>query len=228
MDQRSEKILSAILKEYLKTAQPVGSTVLVSKYKLGISSATVRNAMNELEENGYIVQPHTSSGRIPTALAYKSFLSDLTSVKIAAKPFVTQLSDDLELDFKNLAREVAESTGLSVFWAINKRNFFHTGISNLLTQPEFIQTNLIYNISAMIDAMELIIEKKFEAFSDGLQVLIGEDNPFSPLCSSLILKYKISGLSGLVGIIGPLRMNYESSLAVMKLIEEKIKYYDKR
>lgn len=228
MDQRSEKILSAIIKEHIKTAQPVGSNVLVNKYKLGVSSATVRNAMNELEDLGLIMQPHTSAGRIPTASAYKLWTAGIEPLKSSAKAFESELDDDLEKSFKNLARETASSTGLAVFWAIHRRNFFHTGISNLLTQPEFIQTNLIYNISSMIDRMELIIEEEFDSFKNGVQILIGEENPFSPLCSSLILKYHLNGLTGLVGIIGPLRMNYEHSLSVIKSIDEKIKYYEQQ
>lgn len=228
MEQRNEKILSAIIKEHIKTAQPVGSSVLVDKYKLGVSSATVRNAMNELEELGLIIQPHTSAGRIPTALAYRTWISGVISSKSPVKSFEAALDNDLEKSFKNLAREIASSTGLAVFWAIHRKNFFHTGISNLLTQPEFVQTNLIYNISSMIDRMELIIEEEFDNFQDGIQILIGEENPFSPLCSSLILKYRLNGYTGLVGIVGPLRMNYEHCLSVIKSIDEKIKYYEKQ
>ena len=66
MDARKTLILNTIIKEHIKTGAPVGSEVLVGKYKLDISSATVRNEMAELEQAGYIAQPHTSAGRIPT------------------------------------------------------------------------------------------------------------------------------------------------------------------
>ena len=64
MNKRKELILKTIIKEHIKTAQPVGSEGLVDKYDLDISSATVRSEMAELEEAGFIVQPHTSAGRI--------------------------------------------------------------------------------------------------------------------------------------------------------------------
>ena len=69
MEKRREKILYTIVKEHIATGSPVGSEILVSKYKLGVSSATVRNEMAELEDNGFIIQPHTSAGRIPTEKA---------------------------------------------------------------------------------------------------------------------------------------------------------------
>ena len=73
---RQDNLLRAIISEYVKTAEPVGSQVLVEKYKLDVSSATVRNEMLELDELGYLEQPHTSAGRIPTEAGYRYFLDN--------------------------------------------------------------------------------------------------------------------------------------------------------
>ena len=68
MNDRKIKILEAIIHDYIKTGEPVGSRTISKKYDLGVSSATIRNEMSDLEELGYIAQPHTSAGRIPSDL----------------------------------------------------------------------------------------------------------------------------------------------------------------
>jgi heat-inducible transcriptional repressor len=77
MDQRSESILRAVIEEYVSTAVPVGSQALVSRYGLGVSSATVRNILADLEANGLLTHPHTSAGRIPTDAGYRYFVESV-------------------------------------------------------------------------------------------------------------------------------------------------------
>lgn len=77
MDDRKAAILRAIVEEYIETAQPVGSQTVARSGTLGVSSATVRNDMTVLEREGYLVQPHTSAGRIPTDLGYRYFVDHL-------------------------------------------------------------------------------------------------------------------------------------------------------
>lgn len=76
LDRRKASILRAIVREYVKSGQPVASKTLVERYKLQVSAATIRNDMGVLEELGYIVQPHTSAGRIPTDLGYRWFVDN--------------------------------------------------------------------------------------------------------------------------------------------------------
>lgn len=75
--ERKLKILQAIINDFISTAQPVGSRTLAKKYDLGISSATIRNEMSDLEELGYLVSPHTSAGRIPSDLGYRLYVDSL-------------------------------------------------------------------------------------------------------------------------------------------------------
>lgn len=74
---RKLRILQAIIKDFIDTAQPVGSRTIAKKYDLGISSATIRNEMADLEEMGYLVQPHTSAGRIPSDIGYRVYVDNL-------------------------------------------------------------------------------------------------------------------------------------------------------
>jgi heat-inducible transcriptional repressor len=80
-DERRFEVLRAIVADYVATQEPVGSKVLVERYNLGVSSATVRNDMAALEDEGYIAQPHTSAGRIPTDKGYRLFVDGLSDIK---------------------------------------------------------------------------------------------------------------------------------------------------
>jgi heat-inducible transcriptional repressor len=81
LDDRKLDVLRAIVEDYVSTREPVGSKALVERHALGVSSATVRNDMAVLEEEGYIVQPHTSAGRVPTDKGYRVFVDRLATVK---------------------------------------------------------------------------------------------------------------------------------------------------
>ena len=77
LSERKQKILQAVIDEYLGTAEPVGSRVISKKNELGLSSATIRNEMADLEGMGFLVQPHTSAGRIPSDSGYRFYVNSL-------------------------------------------------------------------------------------------------------------------------------------------------------
>lgn len=225
MDKRKELILKTIIKEYIKTATPIGSEGLVEKYDLDISPATVRNEMADLEEAGYIVQPHTSAGRIPTEKAYDFYLESLTEKKLSEaeiKIFEKYFLKNDEMNFKQAAKAMAQVSGNAIFWAFHRQNLYYTGVSNLLHQPEFSQPDMIYDISGLIDRLDEIIGQIFNDLKFGPQIMLGSKNPFGAYCSSVIAKYRLGDNIGLVGILGPMRMNYEKNLALIKFINNKL------
>jgi len=227
ISDRKKFLLETIIKEYVKTAQPVSSGVLVEKYKLEISPATVRNEMMELEEEGYIYQPHTSSGRVPTESAYELLLAD----QIAAKKkkelkdveikLLEQLFKREEVAYKQTAKAIAELANSAVFWAFHKNDLYYTGLANLFAQPEFHQLNAVCDVSAAIDRLEEIIDDNFESLTDGEQVLIGSKNPFGNFLSAVIVKYRNNNQTGVFGILGPMRMDYSRNLALVEFIKKK-------
>jgi len=225
MDERKRIILNTIIKEHIKTGAPVGSGVLVDKYRLDLSPATVRNEMAELEAEGYIKQPHTSAGRVPTDKAYGLFVVNLKDKQLSPKEEeslnkILHTSD--EANFKQTAKEMARISQTAVFWAFHKNNLYYTGISNLFSQPEFAQPNLIYDISTIIDRMDEIIDEIFSDIKDEPEILVGAANPFCDFCSTILIKYKKSGKTGLFGILGPMRMDYEKNLALIKFVSARI------
>ncbi len=232
MDKRKEKILTTIIREYIKSGVAVASNSLVEKYDLGVSSATIRNEMADLEEAGYIMQPHTSAGRIPTEMAYNFFLKDLKPKKINDN--ILQLLNELlqekdEVSFKKVAKVLSEISNSAVFWAFHRHNLYYTGIANLFKQPEFLAVNskmptdrnyeLIYDISSVIDRLEDIIDDIFEKIKDGENIWLGSENPFGNFCGSIVIKYRIGEKIGVFGLIGPMRMDYEKNITIMRHIK---------
>jgi heat-inducible transcriptional repressor len=108
--ERQEKILELIVKDYVKNSKPVSSKSLVQK-KLGLSSATLRNEMMELEQSGYLNQPHTSAGRVPTEKAYRFFIN-LSEKKTEVPVRIDEQSseDIFEQHFNYLFKEIGEET----------------------------------------------------------------------------------------------------------------------
>src|SRR4051794_30412291 len=86
LDERKLDVLRAIVEDYVSTQEPVGSKALVERHNLGVSPATIRNDMAALEEEGYIAQPHTSAGRVPTDKGYRLFVDRLSTVKPLSSP----------------------------------------------------------------------------------------------------------------------------------------------
>src|SRR5205823_8671760 len=81
LDERKLEVLRAIVEDYIATNEPVGSKALSERHRLGVSPATIRNDMSALEDDGYITQPHTSAGRVPTDKGYRLFVDRLASLK---------------------------------------------------------------------------------------------------------------------------------------------------
>lgn len=225
ISDRKKIILRAIIKEYIKNAQPVSSGTLVEKCKLGVSPATIRNDMAELEEEGYIMQPHTSAGRVPTELAYELELAEISKDKKNLRETEIKLLDNLfsheESGAKQTAKAIAELSNAAVFWAFHKNDLYYTGISNLFAQPEFKQSEIVYDVSVIIDRMEDIIDNLFDNIEYGEQVLIGSKNPFGVFLSTVLVKYKKDNKSGVFGLIGPTRMDYARNLALISYIKSK-------
>ena len=101
LDDRKLKILQAVIKNYLETGEPVGSRTISKYTDLNLSSATIRNEMADLEELGYIVQPHTSAGRIPTDKGYRLYVDTLMQEKVDE---VNNMRDDQRRDHDALIR----------------------------------------------------------------------------------------------------------------------------
>ena len=116
LNEREEKILDAVIRTYVETAEPAGSRTVAKRFGLGVSAATIRNAMADLEEKGFLFHPHTSAGRIPTDLAYRYYVNTLMQPArlTAAEQRVLrrELADDAGSALDRLIRRAAQVLGL--------------------------------------------------------------------------------------------------------------------
>lgn len=143
LDSRKQKILQAIVDDYIETAEPVASKALVAKYDFQLSSATVRNEMADLEELGYLEQPHTSAGRIPSDKGYREYVDSLMHVdrltpneekEISGR--ITKSFDELTGLLRNASSALAENTGyVSLALTPRLRKSYLTQLKMLMIEP---------------------------------------------------------------------------------------------
>ena len=114
LDERKTKILQAVIRNYLETGEPVGSRTISKYTDLNLSSATIRNEMADLEEMGYILQPHTSAGRIPSDKGYRLYVDTMMEEKerevVEMKEMLVERQDKMETLLKQVARVLAQNT----------------------------------------------------------------------------------------------------------------------
>lgn len=228
MMKRKTQLITRVVNHYIASAQPVGSLSLVEKYRLPVSSATIRNELARLEQEGYVSQVHLSSGRIPTEHGYRLYIKYMKPARISLKQekqlrrvWNEQLGD-LEKQLKRMTKMLAELTGEVAFISFNKGSTYCTGMSNLCTKPEFNDKKLISSISEVIDTLDEIIEKAYPDISDRPEILIGQQNYFSKECSTILMRYDAKNGHGVLGIMGPMRMNYSRNLSLVQAAQKLI------
>ncbi|MBU1163942.1 hypothetical protein KKA15_00075 [Patescibacteria group bacterium] len=225
MESRQEQLLQIIIDLYIDTAQPVGSKAISEGKLFNLSSATIRNEMAELEDAGFVFQPHTSAGRIPTEDGYQYYVENLIKITKVDKKLQARLKEIIEEEksLRELAKGLAVSSQLAVYLGYDNKDYFYTGLSNLFGQPEFIAHELVNNISEAVDNLDEIIYNMFDEVSDKPQIFIGSRNPFGNYCSTILAKFKSKNKKGILGILGPQRMDYNKNLALIKYSQEIIK-----
>ncbi len=216
MEKRSQRLLKEIIDIYTKTAKPVGSKILSEGNKFDVSPATIRNDMYDLEQEGYIMQPHTSAGRIPTVLGYQYYLDNLLTIKSATDAEKKELLSAYQQDIRDLAKLLVGKTNLAAIVGLAPNSFYFTGLFNLFSQPEFEDYKMVLSMSQVVDSFEKAMADIYHQI-DKAQVLIGQDNPFSEDCSVAITPLSDDKL---IAILGPMRMDYNR---ILGLLEETVK-----
>lgn len=224
MHPRQKQLFLTIVEEYIKTAEPVSSKLIAEKFHLDVSPATIRNDMMELEETDLIFQPHISAGRVPTEFGYKKFVTehiDLTKeINHKSKEEISKIiknfkDEELEFKIKNLAKIIAEKSSLAVFVGFKNNDVYYTGLSNLFSEPEFQNTTLVCNLTAVLDHLDEVMLNIYDQFNDEIIIKIGKDNPFANDCSIIVIKIK----NILFGLIGPMRMDYQKNVELINLVK---------
>ncbi|NCP17042.1 DeoR family transcriptional regulator [Candidatus Kuenenbacteria bacterium] len=222
MNERQKQLFLNILHEHINSGRAIGSNFLVDKYRMNVSSATIRNDMAELERQGYITHPHTSAGRIPTEKGYQCYLDNYLDKEVELnrgdKEALATAKSEEGNNIKNVAKKIAELSNAAVVVAFEKNNIYYTGISNLLTQPEFADFDLIYDLSFVVDHLDEVVEKIFDSVQE-TEIKIGKDNYFAKQCASILTKID----DKMLGILGPVRMDYQRNLGLINYTKKLLK-----
>lgn len=112
MDERKRKILQAIIDDYIDTAEPIGSRTVARKHELGLSSATIRNEMADLEEMGYLAQPHTSSGRVPSNKGYRLYVDQLMQVHDLNTDEIEKIKSAMETRINEMSQLIRRASAV--------------------------------------------------------------------------------------------------------------------
>ena len=229
MTKRQEEIFKIILEEYVQTAQAVSSEYLSAKLEPKVSSATIRAEMANLTNQGYLWQEHTSAGRTPTLKGFRYFVSDLLpKLGMAVKSEKKKLEkikpknfDQLTLA-KELVKEIAYLSGELGILKFEDHDFYYTGFARLFGQPEFQDALILQEFSQIVDDLDATMSDIFNSIGRETQILMGEKNLFSGSCSAILTRCNFSGSDdcGLIGILGPIRMNYNRNLALIESVKE--------
>ncbi len=223
MTDRQKLILSAIVEQYAEVASPVGSSLLAKLFN--VSSATIRSEMAELERTGYITQPHTSAGRIPTDKGYRYYVNNLVneeSLQIGERRAERALTARVqghavpERAIKNAVDTLVELTH-NLGLATIGNQLYMSGLGNLFGQPEFMHPGQVQEVARLLDNLEPWLKEA--APNESLSVYIGQENPIgrNSGCSLIISKFRSPySDSSYIGVLGPTRQSYKD---VMGLVE---------
>lgn len=233
MTDRQRQILHAIVEQYAEVASPVGSNLLAKVF--GVSSATIRAEMAELERLGYIAQPHTSAGRIPTDKGYRLYVNSLTergdldsphslTERRAEKMLAARVTPGIvpERMIRNAVDTLVELTH-NLGLATIGNQLYMSGLSNLFGQPEFINSIQVRQVAQLLDNLEPWLREA--APNKPLSVYIGQENPIgrSAGCSLIVSRFRgpFSDRS-YIGVLGPTRQSYRDVMALVRRAGEEL------
>ena len=186
LDERKRKILKAIIQTYLDTGEPVGSRTISKYTDLNLSSATIRNEMSDLEELGYILQPHTSAGRIPSDMGYRLYVDELMKEKeqevSEIKEMMIEKTDRMEKVLKQVVKVLASNTNYATMitgpaYHHNKVKFIQLSKVNeeqllavIVTEGNLVKNQIIHLDGAIDDEQILKLNLLLNTQLNGLTV----------------------------------------------------------
>ncbi len=236
LTERQRDLLEIIIKEYIESASPISSKFIENEYDLGVSPATIRAEMYDLIEKGYLFQPYTSSGRVPTDKGYRFFVNNLSEKeieKIEGKLIrqVQKMQKEIvvkSLFMREFTRFLAQtSSSLTISYFPQDNMLLKEGWGDVLKDPEFSNVEKVHGFLEMVSDYENNIDSFLEPKkSECLQIYIGSETPFSKEedFSILISTCKINKKDGCIAIIGPKRMPYEKNISlfdsIIKILNE--------
>jgi heat-inducible transcriptional repressor len=230
LTDRQKALLKAIIEEYIESAQPIGSEIVERKYNLGVSPATIRNEMVRLTDLGYLRQPHTSAGRTPTSMGLRLYIQELMKEKqlpVSAEVSIKERMWHDRARRESLLREAVKALaskcsmlGLAID---DEGPIFYSGAANILDWPEFFDIDVTRFVLKLFDEFPMLQQIIGKAVgSDPIHILFGEDMEYEHLRPTgfVFSRYEVGGKGGVIGVIGPARMNFPLVIPYVRYIKD--------
>lgn len=228
LNDRQRALLKIIIEEYVDSAEPVGSETIDRKHNLGVSPATIRNEMVRLTELGYLRQPHTSAGRIPTSMGMRVYISELMKEKELPVAAEVSIKENLmaqrfvqERLLREAVRALAKRCGMLGIAVDSDGQVYYAGAANILEWPEFYDIDVTRFVLGLFDEFPTLQQIIGKAVGSGpIHILFGEDMEFENLRSTgfVFTRFIQGDKTGVVGVIGPARMNFPLVIPYVKYV----------
>jgi heat-inducible transcriptional repressor len=188
LDDRKRRILQAIIDDYIDTAEPIGSRTIARRHELGLSSATIRNEMSDLEEMGYLAQPHTSAGRIPSDKGYRLYVDQLMRARDLTCDEVEAIRNAMEMRINELSQLVRQAS------AVMSR---FTGYTSMAMTPQMRKSTIkaIQVVPIEADKVLVIVVTNTGVLRNNLVKLSEVIRPDMIIGISNVLNEKLNGLT---------------------------------
>lgn len=224
---RQTKILKSVVDEYIETAGPVGSEQLEKKYELGVSPATIRNEMAILTKLGFLVQPHTSAGRIPSPKAIKFYINQLMEEErmsladeVKAKEEVWDARSDIDKLLDETVHCMARYTKNLAIAVTNDGKIWHSGYANVFQNPEFADLKVCTSLFTLLEEVRRVQELFFEKLEGktNVEVIFGEDLDWPELApiGIVAVQLKIKDKNAALAVVGPARLSYPTIIPTLR------------
>lgn len=227
MEKRHSLILDLVISEYIKTNHPVGSEGVRRCLADAMSAATIRNIFRELEDAGYLEQPHTSAGRIPTDQGYRYFVdhtvskplpvSERKQLRTEIKPGRMRKATRARLASQALSRR---TEALAVSSWLKEGDMQEAGLAEVLYATDTWET--IREMSQVLRYIEDSVNEVAATSENGVVIFIGQENPFLPARHTSLLVRRIRRPEGDVALllIGPRRMQYGRNVVLLNSLAD--------
>jgi len=224
---RQNQLLKAIVEEYIATAEPVPSEQVDKKYNLGVSPATIRNEMSELTHMGFLRQPHTSAGRVPTPQAMHFYVDHLMQEKrlsladeVSAKEQVWDVRQNYDKLLRHTSLALANRTKTLSLIATDTGDIYYSGVAHILDMPEFFDIDVAKTVLSLLDEDQRLRQLFFgRSYDTGLvHVLFGQELgwPYFEPVGMAFTYYGTGSHRGSLAIVGPCRLNFPQVIPTLR------------
>lgn len=231
---RQTQILKAIVEEYIATAEAVSSETLEKKYSLGVSPATIRNEMAYLSDQGFLKQPHTSAGRVPTSMGLRFYIDHLMQEKqlsVADEVATKEQVWDARHDFDKLLRQASlalsqRTKSLSIV-TTDDGDVYSAGVANILDTPEFFDIDVTRTVLSLLDQQARLRSLFYDRAygEDPVHIVFGADLGwpyFDPVGMAFTYFSAGGDKKGTLAVVGPCRLNYPYIIPTLRYFSELI------